>query len=216
MFKASISYHFGQKQCAHYYLAHYIPANRQQDELSKSLLRFKNNILNDLTGWIDYAKNEFLAVSLPQSGIIIRAHHSYEGSGAIFKRKPLDYLGNGLARELGWKYAPELIQKLWPTQKASSLLSVNQRKDEFRNNYGFNELFGYIHDTPVLIIDDIVTTGTTMTAILNALNDVCSPRNLSTFSLALTGYEPALNEKLSPHGNLFSFDTAAGWIKNPV
>jgi predicted amidophosphoribosyltransferase len=121
-----------------------------------------------------------------------------------------------LADAIGWKYAPELIQKLWPTQKASNLITIDQRKDEFRNNYGFNESFGYIENTPVLVIDDIVTTGTTMAAILNSLDEVCSPENLITFSLALTCYNPALNASLNPHADLYSFNDNTGWFKKSV
>lgn len=215
MFKTSISYHNDQKQCTHYYLAQYSPAGPAQDDLSKSLLRYKHNELRDRSGWLDYAHHEITSVAWPKDGLVVRALHSYEND-RVFKRKPLDYLGNRLAWVLGWKYTPTLIRKLWPTQKAHHLFSKEQREDEFLNNYTLNEDIKYIKDTPVLIVDDIVTTGTTMSAILNALNDHCSSENLTVFSFAKTGYEPGFNQQLAVRGDLFTYDPKLGWIENPA
>lgn len=215
IFKASISYHSGQQHSTHYYLVQYTPSGPAQDGLSKSLLRYKHNDFQDRGGWLDYAHHEIQSVAWPENGLVVRALHSYEHD-RIFRRKPLDYLGNRLALALGWKYTPALIRKLWPTQKAHQLFSKEQRSDEFLNNYILNENFGYMKDTPVLIVDDIVTTGITMTAILNAFNDRCIPENLTTFSFAKTGYEPGFNQQLQIKGDLFTYDHEKGWITNPA
>jgi hypoxanthine phosphoribosyltransferase len=66
---------------------------------------------------------------------------------------------------------------------------------------------------PVLIIDDICTTGATLTAILDAFCQAAPPEQLITFTLAKTGHDPALNDQFQFKNNQLEWRPGSGWVK---
>lgn len=165
-----------------YYLSHYVPRSQGgNDELSSYLLQFKDNNHTAVKKW-----SEFAAVSLRRSGVnfkvIVRALGSSETT--VHTGTPLDHLGQTIAGELGAVYMPKLLSKS-RQNKSLKYLSAVERAQELTGLYSFNN-YGAVSGDNLLLIDDVVTTGTTLKSIYNAIAKSCPDVNVYFFSLAKT------------------------------
>lgn len=165
-----------------YYLAHYVPRSQGgNDELSSYLLQFKDNNQTAVKNW-----SEFAAVSLRHSGvnfkIIVRALGSSETSANT--GTPLDHLGQTIASELGARYMPKLLSKS-RQNKSLKYLSPAERAQELIGLYSFKD-YGAVQGDNLLLIDDVVTTGTTLKSIFTAITRTCPNVNVYFFSLTKT------------------------------
>ena len=106
-----------------FYLFSYIPANKSPDDVSKLLLKFKDDNDFAVEQWIDTAVEESKHIfAYPIESIIrVLGHKEIKVDN---KAKPLDKLGSAIATALGSKYEPQTLSK---KQKNQSLkfLSIN-------------------------------------------------------------------------------------------
>lgn len=92
-----------------WHLCYYIPKSRGNDELSESILRFKNNDPNISMRQATWAFYEIKKLNI-KFDYVLRALGSRELVINI-KNKPLDIIGNYLHDYLGFKYVPEILEK---------------------------------------------------------------------------------------------------------
>jgi len=167
---------------SHYYLCHYLPASAGRDHLSHSLLRFKKGRHPDLEGWIDCSLELFAQVPIPPGATIIRALHHHE---TIVSPTPssLDLLGEQLAHRLQHHYHPRLLQKTHPNQPVK-LFSKPRREEELQGLYHIDTTT-LLPNPPGhwLIIDDVLTSGATIRAILQAIHQAYPQTIINIFTL---------------------------------
>lgn len=165
-----------------FYLAHYLPRSQGgNDALSSYLLQFKDNNKSAVKNW-----SRFAAKSLRYSGInfkvVVRALGSSETTVNI--NTPLDYLGKKISREINAKYMPTLLSKS-RRNKSLKYLSANERENELSGLYSFKN-YGATKGDNILLIDDVVTTGTTLKSIHSSITQSCPQVNIYFFSLTKT------------------------------
>ncbi|PZR26808.1 MAG: hypothetical protein DI538_26210 [Azospira oryzae] len=70
------------------------------------------------------------------------------------------------------------------------------------------------HDQHYLILDDILTTGTTAFAIARAIVDVEKDARITIFTLAKVDYDTQLNETLMFYNEMYHWENRNGWEVN--
>ncbi len=222
----------------HYYLCNYLPVSVGKDTLSHSLLKFKRGRQPDLNGWIDCSL-EMLATTpiLPPGRIIVRALHHEET--ILREDSPptsLDKLGSALALRFKGHYRPTLLHKSLPTQEIKEL-SKEQREAELQGLYSLHP--SPIGPSPIspspigpaastlpapaipslrqtapsfLIIDDILTTGTTMKMIIDAILRSYPEANLCIFTLAKADYDTSFNKSTPLQGQNYQLAPGRNWV----
>jgi predicted amidophosphoribosyltransferase len=175
----------------HHYLCHYRSKSSGSDELSKSILQFKNGNEIHVNVWIDCAVGEFEKVSLKEDVVIVRAlGHQEEKAGTT----SLDLLGKKLADSFHAQYIPSLLTKSSTPKLA--MLKRHERADAIFDQYSFSG----IDLRDILIIDDILTTGATMCAIAKSIRTISPSCAITIFTLAATGNNPFLGDSLKRSG----------------
>ncbi len=164
-----------------YHLTYYIPRNTGHlDQISEGLLSFKDGVPDMVRFWCDKAIQEVGNIFNPS--FIVRALSSSELT--VIPTSPLDQLGRCLAAHLNSMYLPEL---LWKSSTNPQLKKLN-RQDRHRVIHGLYtasqiEITGKIE---ILIIDDIITTGSTVREIFRALSQTYPGASIKFLSLAKT------------------------------
>lgn len=197
----------------HYYLCHYLPLTSGIDAVSRSLLKFKRGAQPDLDNWLDRALC-FLRespVSLPPDTIIVRALHHKETSPPQDQPTSLDLLGQALSGHFRLSYQPALLHKTRPTNTVQGL-TRSQRQAELQDVYFINtnafipapssanpstpapsapttitpapSSAALTPPASILLIDDILTTGTTIRMIIQALTTSFPTCSIRIFTLA--------------------------------
>ncbi len=197
----------GNASYPHYYLCRYLPSAAGRDTLSHSLLRFKLGRQPDLSGWIDCILATLASLPILPQTTIVRALHHDETAVLLDHPASLDRLGAALAARFHSDYRPSLLRKQRPSRPIKGF-SKEKRTDELRDLYYMEEL---LPAGPILILDDILTTGATVAAILAALLP-CSPRSSFTiFTLARATYEASPNESLPLKGQNYQLEPGMDW-----
>jgi len=168
----------GGRTCPHIYLCYYFPVETGPDALSRSLIRFKYGISPDTGIWIECALAALKR--LPRGTMILRALHHDERDPGI-ECTSLDALGREIALVCDGIYCPTLLGKRQVTVPFRDLHSKRLRVDELKGVYYIR---GTVAADRILLIDDIVTTGTTVAAILKVLNAAWPKAKFLVFSLA--------------------------------
>jgi predicted amidophosphoribosyltransferase len=225
--QTSIAYH--NSSFRHYYLCHYLPLSAGKDNFSRSLLKFKRRIQPDLDAWIDCSLEVLKDVSLSPDTIVLRALHHDETTLPPTRTSfptALDIFGDALAHRFGCPYLPSLLLKSRPTRPCKEL-SREQRLTELRDIYSVDPaslsslpiLPSSVETAPslppplsFLLIDDILTTGTTMRMIIRALRRQFPRCPIRIFTLARSDYDPALNLSSPLHGQNYHLEAGAGWV----
>jgi len=161
MYNISSKYPF---LAAAYHLEYYVPRNTGKfDQVSEDLLAFKNGDTKQIVNWCSIANNEIGTEFRPT--IIVRALGSNEL--VANSSTPLDKLGQSLATHLSSVYQPTLLTKSSYNPPLKGLNKL-KRQEVIRGLYSAvaGQLSG---DIEILIIDDIITTGTTLGDIHRAL-----------------------------------------------
>lgn len=187
----------------HYYVCPYLPRIAGTDALSHSLLKFKQRIQPDLDAWIDCSVQLLGALPFSPDTIILRALRHDEMTARTHIPSALDLLGLSLAHHLGCHYLPSLLTKSRPTLP-NKHLTRRQRQSQLHDVYHFSATHRTLAapsaaaaattadlPTPFLLIDDVLTTGTTMRTLIQTLlrnHPACS---VKTFTLARADYRPA-------------------------
>jgi len=190
----------------HFFLCNYKPRSSGEDHLSRSLLRFKSKLQIDIQAWIECSIVELEKV-IDKTFIIVRALHSGE---LVATNSPLDLLGSKLAQALKCQYTPQLIRKTKTTKDLKSLNKL-ERVQELVNVYTFNSSEKF-KDHHFLIIDDILTTGTTLNAVAETITSNTGNTNISFFTLALVDHTAQLNQSIALKGAGYDWVTPQGWI----
>lgn len=190
----------------HFYLCHYRPVTKGGDELSRSLLRFKKHEPVDVDAWAS-CSGKAIAKCVPPRATILRALHSYEFEAGP-SDKALDTLCTTVAREASASYAPHRLKKR-STHRSLRLLTKAERFAELSGQYLFAQ------DEPVdhiLVVDDILTTGATLFAIIRAIrqNTFCPIR---LFTLATTDHSARGNDALQLDTRPYAWMGGAGWLR---
>ncbi|HVU58707.1 MAG TPA: hypothetical protein VHD83_26790 [Puia sp.] len=178
---------YNQHLYSHYYLCHYLPASAGRDHLSHSLLKFKKGRQPDLEGWLDCSLELFARAPIPPGATIVRALH-HDETTASPNPSSLDLLGQQLARRLQHHYHPQLLQKTHPTQPIK-LFSKPRREEELRGLYLIDTSYASLLPDPPghwIIIDDILTSGATIRAILRAIHQTYPPATTPIHIFTLT------------------------------
>jgi len=169
-----------------FHLAHYHPRYLgQDDEVSNLLLKFKDNIDPWVTRWANHAASELSG--LTDIKIIVRVLSSNETN--FVSKISLDKLGEALEITLpNSKYLPTALTKLRHTKPLKTLKTKKEREAELSGVYSFQLSKDYSgsSDLTVLVIDDIITSGTTLKEIARAISAVYPKLKIVFFALGQT------------------------------
>ena len=172
----------------HYYLCPYLPLTAGPDALSHSLLNFKQRIQPDLDAWIDCSVQVLGALPIPPDTIILRALRHDETTARMDFPSALDLLGNSLSTRLRCRYLPTLLTKSRPTLSGKHL-TRHERRSQLQDVYKVAAPTPTFPPfTPFLLIDDILTTGTTMRALISTIRHHYPDCPIKTFTLTRADY----------------------------
>jgi predicted amidophosphoribosyltransferase len=179
----------------HFYLCPYLPQTAGPDALSHSLLNFKQRIQPDLDAWIDCSVQSLSALPFSPDTIILRALRHDETTARMDFPSALDLLGNSLATRLRCRYLPTLLTKSRPTLSGKHLTRY-ERRAQLQNVYQFAASMPNATTptpntgapSPFLLIDDILTTGATMRALISTLRHHQPDCPIKTFTLTRADY----------------------------
>ena len=101
------------------------------------------------------------------------------------KPTPLDLLGQNLSNTFNCQYLPSLLRKSKPTLSNKGLTREN-RETQLQNIYSIPHPPPDHH--PILLIDDIFTTGATARAIIHAIRHSSANTPIEVFTLAKATY----------------------------
>ena len=183
-----------------YHLANYFKkSTRHFDRFSNYVLDFKNEVPNIVHAWSELAADALR--NLINIDYIVRALGSDErvADGS----KSLDYLCSHIAATCDSQYTPRALMKKCQTRELKHL-SKTQRQRELENVYLFSP--GEIQDrSRILIVDDVLTTGTTIRCIARQIRKKLPNAKITVFTLARTR-DPAFGEPSdNSHLNLIDF-----------
>ena len=204
--------------CPHYYLCHYLPRSAGRDTLSHSLLKFKLGRQPDLSGWIDCALDTLAGGLLPPGATIIRALHHEETCIGDDNPASLDELARALATRFQCHYLPAFLRKYRRTRPIKGF-NKEQRVAELRDLYYIGDPSFPRQPFPlspksnhILLLDDILTTGTTVRAIIAAILHHYPLASFSVFTLARATYNADLNNTQPLKGRHYQLEQDRDWV----
>ncbi len=183
----------GDTWFAHSYLCPYLPLTAGTDALSLSLIKFKQRIQPDLDAWIDCSLRLLGQQHFSPDTIIIRPLRHDETTARPDFPSALDLLGQSLASHLRCRYLPTLLSKSRPTLP-NKHLTRRERSSQLRDVYQLTATLPSAGapisapDTPFLLIDDILTTGTTMRALISTIRRDRPNCPIKAFTLTRADY----------------------------
>jgi ATP-dependent DNA helicase RecQ len=224
----------------YFYLCHYLPRTAGVDSLSRSLVKFKRGIRPDLDAWIQCSLELLRNIPLSPGTIIIRAlrhdetqvHETQVHETQQVQETPpasLDLLGHALAAAFHCQFLPSLLRKSRPTLSNKGLTRL-QRETELKDVYSIapealasssppsaplpSSLlpFSAPSNPPFLLIDDILTTGTTIRTIIHTLHHSFPLSPLQIFTLAKVDYDADINRSSPPQSQNYHLEEGTGWI----
>jgi len=198
----------------HYYLCRYLPRSAGRDTLSHSLLKFKRSRQPDLEGWIDCALEMLTAMSIPPGAALVRALH-HDEIAVPDTPVALDLLGQRLADRFHLRYRPRLLQKAHPTRPVKAF-GRPRREEELQGLYSIDAAYAAAtlpESSPGhwLIIDDILTSGATIRAIIQAIHQFCSGASLTIFTLTRAEMAPLPYSPASIKGRHYQLEQGKDW-----
>jgi hypothetical protein len=219
---------FDHSSYRYHYLCHYLSIATGRDTLSRSLMKFKRGAHPDLEAWIDYAQTALAEQPPLRDTIFIRALGHRERNAQDFplsepcpgvtyapnfRLSALDHLCRTLALGFGCRYLPALLRKTRETI-GNKNLSRADRAAELLDVYAA-EITDATSSTPIMIIDDILTTGATVRAIIAALRRKTAACPIRVFTLARASYDPFSQQAISLRGPNYHFAPESGWVPGP-
>jgi predicted amidophosphoribosyltransferase len=186
----------GDTWFAHFYLCPYLPLAAGTDALSLSLIKFKQRIQPDLNAWIDCSARLLGQLYFSPDTIIIRPLRHDETTARPDFPSALDLLGQSLATHFRCRYLPTLLTKSRPTLP-NKYLTRRERRSQLQDVYQLTTTppsAGAPNPTPLnpytpfLLIDDILTTGTTMRALISTIRRDYPDCPINAFTLTRADY----------------------------
>lgn len=194
----------------HYYLCHYKSKAAGSDRLSQSLLRFKSGCEVDVEAWSSCIIEELKKFAWPENTLLLRALASNEVT--IEQPTSLDRVGDRLRQELKFQYEPHLLSKAHVTPPLKQL-SRNERHPALVNTYRFHADQTLATEwSTILILDDILTTGTTLKAIAAAIRQQLPDVPITGLTLALSEKTAPLNATISLQSNAYTWQQPGSWV----
>ena len=152
-------------------------------------MKFKRGAQPDLDAWIDCARNTLTEDPPSPDTILVRALGHRETCLCDVRPTPLDLLCQTLARDFGCRYLPALLSKTDETP-ANKGLSRQERITQLLDVYSADPSLLTPVTTPFLLIDDILTTGATIHAMIDALRRIIPDCPIRVFILAKVTNDP--------------------------
>jgi predicted amidophosphoribosyltransferase len=199
----------GNERFEHYYLCNYRPVTSGIDELSKSILNFKNGRALDVDAWIECSILELGKIKVERDCLIVRVLGSEETINPK-ANTPLDQLGKKLASKLQAEYHSGLLTKSRETQKVKQL-SGQQREVELSGVYQFVLPKLRSNMNEIFILDDVLTTGSTIRAVIRAIREVSTNCSIRIFTLAFTDNQALMNRSVHLESYPYSWEINQGW-----
>jgi len=199
---------------SHFYLCHYLTRSAGRDTLSHSLLKFKLGRQPDLDGWIDCALEMLTNMPIPPGATLVRALHHNElappGTPAA-----LDILGQELATRFHHCYQPRLLKKARPIP-AVKTFGKPRREEELQGLYTIDTTYAAtLPDGPPkhwLIIDDILTSGATIRAIIQAIHLPYPHTPISIFTLTRAINTTPTHSPETIQGHHYQLEQGKNWV----
>jgi len=167
-----------------YYIFDYLPARKySQDNISKFLLKFKDNDEEAVKRWCTKASQECEAIFRDKKidSIIRVLGHKEKKKGKTLT--PLDKLGIEISSAIECKYEPKTLTKT-KINKSLKFLSKERRQNQLHGLYTYKP--SGTKPKSILLIDDITTTGTTITEVCRAIQESSPNTNIYFLALART------------------------------
>jgi len=168
-----------------YHLCYYLSKNTRRDNDQELILDFKNNEEHAVRSLVIEAINNLEQLGIDEDTLIVRALSSHETKPDHLAQKSLHRLGLSLNCVFDCSYCAEVLYKKKSTDPLKHL-SIAGRKAEMRDVYAVDKNLLDLHEFNVLLIDDVVTTGTTAGAIIDAILKAFPQTRIEVFSLAWT------------------------------
>jgi hypoxanthine phosphoribosyltransferase len=124
-------------------------------------------------------------LGIDEDTLIIRALSSKEMKADPNISKGLQRLGTSLSWVFDCDHFPSIIYKKRATATVKHL-GIAERRAELRGVYGVDQNIVDLNERKVLLIDDVVTTGITVGAIIDAILKAFPKTRIEIFSLAWT------------------------------
>jgi hypoxanthine-guanine phosphoribosyltransferase len=107
------------------------------------------------------------------------------------------------------QYQPDLIRKTKYT-RSLKFLKKEDRLTTLKDAYLFTGNSDYTSNT-FLIIDDILTTGSTLNSIEDAIRRGTDNTDINYYTLARSDYAADLNKEIELKGESYSWQPRSGW-----
>ncbi|MGO3161894.1 MAG: ComF family protein [Sphingobacteriaceae bacterium] len=174
-------------------------------------MKFLGIIMGGMAAFGGEDEDEDDDYSMEEGDIIVRALGHQET--AILRRsdpKPMDVLCRHVADKVGCDYVSDLLRKKRKNVKLRGLSRLECERT-LENGYELAPVFGR-GDKRVWIVDDVVTTGSTIRAIAAALGKLYTSVGLSAFCRARTDGYSGLFERGVLQGEHYGWDMQGGWV----
>ena len=175
-----------------YFAAYHRPTNSgHQDNISQYIRDFRKWIEPQTSRWISLIVP--LICSAGPFDVIVRALGSSELTAQV--NGPLDRLCEAIAQQSGATYSPELLVKTRTTRILQGLGGRAGHRKELSGAYEFQGS-GIKADSRILVLDDIMSTGSTLEAVGCAIKKTLPNSEIVGFVLGKAGM--ASNAHLDP------------------
>ncbi len=175
---------------AYYVSYHHAMRAGYQDRISKSLNDFKEGIEPQASKWVSLAA-PIICTAQPFD-VVVRALRSVETSASA--GLGLDRLCEAIASKSGSVYAPERLSKSRATRTLPGLGGRVARQKELADAFTFDGT-GLDATARILVVDDILTTGSTLEAIAVAVRK-------SLPEAAIIGFVLGKSDAMAPNTHL--------------
>ncbi len=168
-----------------YHLCYYLSKNTSRDNDQQLILDFKNNEAHAVRRFIIEAIEHLQHLDIDEDTLVIRALSSKETRADQNVSKGLWRLGTSLSWVFDCDHFPGIIYKKRMTEPIKNM-GIAERKAELAQVYAVDKNMVDLNERKVLLIDDVVTTGTTAGSIIGAILAEFPRTRLQVFSLAWT------------------------------
>ena len=167
-----------------YHLCYYFSKGDEQRYDRRMILDFKRGDEAAVCHLVASAVRLMEQNKMDDDLVIVRALSSDEVVWKSDAHRPLDRLGNSLATMYDCSYYPKILRKTKVIRAVKSF-GLNGRTAELDGAYVLDDDLN-LNYRPVLILDDVVTTGITACSIIKAILDVFPGAKINVFALAWT------------------------------
>jgi len=175
-----------------YFAAYHRPTNSgHQDPVSQYIRDFRKWIEPQTSRWISLVVS--LICDTGPFDVIVRALGSNELTAQV--NGSLDRLCEAIAQQSGATYAPELLVKTRTTRTLQGLGGKAGHRKELAGAYEFKGS-GVKPDSRILVVDDIMSTGSTLEAVGSAIKTTLPNAEVVAFVLGKAGM--ASNAHIDP------------------